>query len=321
MRGSVVIAVLAPLMLWASSARAQQDFVGVRALGMGEAERATATGSSGPLINPAGMSLIKQYVIEGMYGFHVEPTGHQAHVSVVDSVTARVAAGLFYNFVYETPKLGFDWAGGTIQSTQVTRTGHVAGLSLSLPLGDHFILGATVKYLHISTVAPFPPGAVPTTLTLDLVNGITFDFAMLLKLGDKFNATAIGYNLWDHGSRESPLSLGLGLAYLPLPTLSINFDTVLNFTGNQNYSRDAKTGQVNTSQRTTARLGPGIEYVIAGRVPLRAGVVWDSTLPSTAVTAGLGYLSTSFGIDLSYRGRVQGGADNLIMLGIRLFVN
>src|SRR5947209_3780675 len=96
----------------AATARAQSDFVGARAMGMGEAQRATASGASGPLINPAGMSLARQYVIEGMYGVKIETVGHHANVSVVDSITARVAAGLFYSFIYETPKLGFNWAGG-----------------------------------------------------------------------------------------------------------------------------------------------------------------------------------------------------------------
>ena len=320
MRLLLAISALA-VSLVASSARAQSDFVGVRAMGMGEAQRATATGASGPLENPAGMSLVRQYVIEGMYGIKIETVGHHANVSIVDSITSRVAAGLFYTFIYEQPKLGFNWAGGRIESAQLTRTGHAAGLSLSVPLGDHFILGATAKYLHFDTTAPLPMGTVPDHLSFDTVNSVTFDIGMILRLGDRFNIGVVGYNLWDHGSRESPLSLGMGLAYVPLPTLSINFDTVVNFTGYQSYRIDSMTGKVSLDQRTTARLGPGIEWVVSGKVPLRAGVVYDSGLPATYLTAGLGYLSTSFGVDLSYRAKVQGGIENFLMFGLRLFVN
>jgi hypothetical protein len=321
MRSLISLAALVSVVAFAIPARAQNDFVPTRALGMGEAQRATATGASGPLMNPAGMSLVRQYVIEGMYGIKIETVGHHANLSVVDSITARVAAGLFYSFIYETPKLGFNWAGGKIDSEQITRTGHAAGLSLSLPLGDHFILGATAKYLHLDTTAPLPMGTVPDHLTLDSVNGVTFDVGMIVRLGDRFNVGLIGYNLWDHGSRESPLSLGIGLAYVPLPTLSINFDTVINFTGYQNYKIDMMTGKVTLDQRTTARLGPGIEWVAGSKVPLRAGVVYDSGLPATYLTLGLGYLSTAFGIDLSYRGKVQGGIENFLMLGIRIFID
>jgi hypothetical protein len=321
MRSLIPLAAFVSVVTFASAARAQNDFVGTRAMGMGEAQRATATGASGPLMNPAGMSLVRQYVIEGMYGIKIETVGHHANLSVVDSITARVAAGLFYSFIYETPKLGFNWAGGKIDSEQITRTGHAAGLSLSLPLGDHFILGATAKYLHIDTTAPLPMGTVPDHLTLDSVNGVTFDVGMIVRLGERFNVALIGYNLWDHGSRESPLSLGIGLAYVPFPTLSINFDTVINFTGYQNYRLDAMTGKVSLDQRTTARLGPGIEWVVSNKVPLRAGVVYDSGLPATYLTLGLGYLSSAFGIDLSYRTKVQGGLENFLMLGLRIFID
>ena len=321
MRSFISLAAIVSVVAIASTARAQNDFVGTRAMGMGEAQRATATGASGPLLNPAGMSLVRQYVIEGMYGVKIESVGHHANLSVVDSITARVAAGLFYSFIYETPKIGFNWAGGKVDSEQITRTGHAAGLSLSLPLGDHFILGATAKYLHIDTTAPLPMGTVPDHLTLDSVNGVTFDIGMIIRLGDRFNVGLIGYNLWDHGSRESPLSLGIGLAYVPVPTLSINFDTVINFTGYQNYRIDMMTGKVSLDQKTTARLGPGIEWVVSNKVPLRAGVVYDSGLPATYLTFGLGYLSPSFGIDLSYRAKVQGGIENFLMLGLRIFID
>ena len=321
MRSLIPLAAIVAVVAAATPARAQNDFVGTRAMGMGEAQRATATGASGPLLNPAGMSLVRQYVIEGMYGVKIESVGHHANVSVVDSITSRVAAGLFYSFIYETPKLGFNWAGGKIDSEQITRTGHAAGLSLSLPLGDHFILGATAKYLHLDTTAPLPMGTVPDHLTLDSVNGVTFDVGILVRLGEKFSIGVVGQNLWDHGSRESPLSLGIGLAYIPVPSLSINFDTVINFTGYQDYKVDMMTGKVTLDQRTTARLGPGIEWVAGSKVPLRAGVVYDSGLPATYLTLGLGYLSTAFGIDLSYRGKVQGGIENFLMLGIRIFID
>ncbi len=302
-------------------ARAQSDVVGARAIGQGEAARATPTGAEGPLLNPAGMSLSRQYVIEANYGFNVEQLGHQAHVSVVDSVTSRVAAGLFYDFIYAQPKLGFDWAGGRVESTQLTRTGHVAGLSLSIPLGDKFIIGATAKYLHLDTTAPLPAGTVPQNITLDTVNGITFDVGLLVRLGEKFRIAAIGYNLWDHGSRESPLSLGMAIAVTPVPQLNINFDAVLNFTGYQTYHLDQMTGKVSHDDRVTGRLGPGIEWVVASKVPLRVGVVYDSGLPGTFITAGLGYVSTSFGVDLGYRAKVQGGIENVLMVGVRIFVD
>ncbi len=300
---------------------AQEDFPGARALGMGEAQRATATGAEAIMLNPAGMSLNKQYVIEAMYGIKIEDVGNNVHVSLADSVSSKVAAGLFYDYINEKPKIGFDWAGGTVPSDTITRSGSVVGLSLSIPLGDYFLIGATAKYLHMSTVAPLPKGTVPSSLTLDAVNGVTFDVGLIVKLGTKFNIGVIGYNLWDHGSRETPLSLGGGLAYIPIPNLTINFDAVINFTGYQSYKYDSTTGKVSLDQKTTGRLGPGLEWAIAQKVPVRIGLVWDSGLPATYLTAGLGYMGQTFGIDLGYRAKVQGGIENFLMLGLRIVVN
>jgi hypothetical protein len=320
------IAVVALLSLSAATAHAQADLMSERAVGMGEAVRATATGADAPLTNPAGMSLVKQYVIEAFYGFSVEDLGHRVHVSVVDSITARVAASLFYSFIYTNPKVGFNWAGGTVNSDQLTRTGHAAGLSLSMRLGDYFMLGFTTKYLHLDTTAPLPAGTQPSQLTFDSVNGVTWDVGLIVRAGEKFNIALIGYNLWDHGSRESPLSLGIGLAYIPMPVLSISFDSVVNFTGNQDLNVDAH-GKRSLDSRVTARLGPGIQWVISNKVPVRVGYIFDSELRgrnsagSSYLTLGLGYLSPQFGIDLGYRGKVGGGSENLLEIGARLFIN
>jgi hypothetical protein len=309
--------------LWPARGHAQADFVGTRAMGMGEALRANAAGAAGPVLNPAGMSLSKGYVIEASYGFRIEDLGHQVFVSVADSVTARVAAGLFYEYIHSSPRLGFNWAGGQVNDAKLTRQGHVAGLSLSMALADRFLLGATIKYLHLDTTAPLPEGTVPGELNLDHLNGVTFDIGLLVKAHPKLNIAAVGYNLWDHGSRETPASLGLGLAFIPIPQLSIEFDTVVNFTGYKepNYTDETKRIVKDFSFKATARLGPGVEWLIANKVPLRLGVVYDTGLSATYLTAGSGYFAQSWAIDLSYRGKVSGGIENYLMLGVRIFIN
>lgn len=320
-----ILALCAVLLCTAPARRAaaQADFVGTRALGMGEALRANAAGAAGPLLNPAGMSLSKGYVIEASYGLRIEDLGHHALVSIVDSVTSRIAAGLFYEYIHANPKLGFNWAGGQVQSAKLTREGHAAGISLSMALADRFLIGATLKYLHFSTTAPLPEGTVPSQLTLDSVNGITFDAGILIKAHPKFNIAAVGYNLWDHGSRETPTSLGLGLAFIPIPSLSIDFDAVVNFTGYKEpiYTDATKTVVKKFDFKATARLGPGLEWLIANKVPLRLGVVYDTGLSAAYVTGGLGYFGQTWAVDLSYRGKVAGGLENFLSLGVRIFIN
>src|SRR5579883_2151648 len=114
MRAALAVAVLCSLVGVEGRAHAQADVTGARAIGMGEAMRSIATGNEAIIYNPAGMALVRQYVVEADYGFRVETLGHQLHVSVVDSVTSKLAAGLYYAYVNESPQVGFDWAGGRI---------------------------------------------------------------------------------------------------------------------------------------------------------------------------------------------------------------
>ena len=182
----------------------------------------------------------------------------------------------------------------------------------------------------MATTAPLPKPTTPSSLTLDSVNGITFDVGLIVRLGDKFNIAAIGYNLWDHGSRESPLSLGIGLAYVPLPVLSINFDTVVNFTGYKDVHPDTMDpSKIKVDSRITARLGPGIEWTVAHKVPIRSGrgLRFGLAGPQLPPRRHLSHPrvglpgSPSFGIDLGYRVKVEAGIENFLMLGLRLFVN
>ncbi|MEO6950266.1 MAG: hypothetical protein ABI321_00530 [Polyangia bacterium] len=318
---TIFLALVAVLCLGAGRAEAQADYVGTRALGMGEALRANAAGASAILLNPSGMSLSRGYVVEAGYGIRVEDVGHHAFVAIVDSVTSRVAAGLYYEYIHANPKLGFDWAGGRVADDKLTRSGHAAGISLSIALGERFLLGASVKYLHFDTNAPLPAGTHPSKLSLDHINGVTFDVGATFKLHPKFQIAAVGYNLWNHGSRETPTSAGFGLSFIPIPTLLINFDGVANFTGYKTLVVTDDPSVVKYKFKPTGRFGPGIEWLIASKVPVRAGFVYDTGLNAAYVTAGTGYFGQSFAVDLSYRGKVTGGVENFLMIGLRLFIN
>ena len=138
---------------------------------------------------------------------------------------------------------------------QITRTGHAAGLSLSMPLGDHFILGATAKYLHYRHHGAVADGHVPIHLTLDTVNGVTFDVGMIVRSASVSTSALIGYNLWDHGSRESPLSLGIGLAVRAAADAEHQLRHGHQLHGYQNYKLDSddRQGQPRSDDDRAAR--------------------------------------------------------------------
>ena len=283
------------------SAGAIEDLISPRSMAMGNSLRADATGALGPQLNPAGMAMKRGYSIELMYGFRVQDVGSNLNLSIVDSITSKVAAGVYYSFVWSRPKLHLIPNGGTtVVTPDVTREGHETGVALALPLGDKFGLGVTMKYLTVSTTATAQKGladlkcATPLdgtdtvmggkayTCVLDdsslagnsIARGFSIDAGISARLGDKFQVGLVGYNLIPLRSVEAPIGMGLGLAFKPTPMFTIALDTVIQFNQWNDYSTSTPTMYGN--RFVTGRLGGGIEWLIIGKVPLRLGYLWDS---------------------------------------------
>lgn len=305
-------------------ALAVDDLFTPRALGVGEALRADASGALGPLLNPSGMALTRSYTIEAMYGFDVRSLGSSVHLSIVDSATSRLATGIYYNYLTASPKFTVVPEG----ATQISHSGSETGLVFGIALGDYLTFGLSMKYLRFSTEAVNPAydaktnNTVPTTLVLDstvsaaAAEGFTMDTGITLRLGDRFNLAAVGYNLIPLRSRDAPLALGLGAALKATPSFTLAFDTVIDF--DKYYRVDDVTQE--TVRRTTVRLGGGLEWLAGNVVPIRLGALWDSGSSASYLTAGLGYVSSSFAIDLSYRQQVSAGVDSRLLLGLRVFL-
>src|SRR5215471_9857044 len=104
MRAALAAGILMTLGAAPRAAHALEGFVGTRPLAMGNSGRAWAIGDSGPLLNPAGMSLVKAYTVEGTYVFNSTLGGANFfHGSVVDSTSElNLAGGLSYTYVSDS---------------------------------------------------------------------------------------------------------------------------------------------------------------------------------------------------------------------------
>jgi len=80
-------------------------FPGARPLGIGGALRAVATGDSGPMLNPSGISLIRSYSLEGGYQFGKTPDSHDMRISAVDSTSNLNLGGALY-YAYHRASFG-----------------------------------------------------------------------------------------------------------------------------------------------------------------------------------------------------------------------
>ena len=93
---------------------------------MGDTGRAFAVGDAGPMLNPSGMSLVKNFqVLEGSYGYSSRLYAHTLHASMVDNTSGfGIAGGLYYNYHWPSP------------AAALSGHGHEAGLALSVPIAE-----------------------------------------------------------------------------------------------------------------------------------------------------------------------------------------
>lgn len=332
------------LVMAPTAARAMDPIEGLRSLGLGSSLRGFAYGAEGLLLNPSGFAMVRQYAITALYTLRVQSLGHGIHVSVADSVTQqRIAMGLYYNFIHESPQTGFvvsetgkpDGRLIRVEGGQLVRQGHEAGVVTAFPLGDRFSLGVTTKYTYYSLTAPLasnqvPADFAPTNPAIDkdrtydmgsIGNALSFDVGVTARLWSGLYLGVVGQNLWPHGA-EVPSMFATGLAYLPSNRLLLAADVSLNFTGFRECLDPKPPPSLlfcqDLGNRTVIKAGGGVEYLLSSRIPLRAGYLFDSNLGAHHVTGGIGYFDPRFGLDFGFRQRVSGGMETTLVMGFRL---
>lgn len=290
------------MVLWCGlPAAAAQDIMSTRSLAMGGSLRAAPSGSNAVLLNPAGMSLSRAYQIGAFYQYRATDEAGHLNVSVVDSITSRLAAGLFYSYMHSSPARIVPTGGGHVFALDESTDAHSAGLSLSYPIGDIFHIGVTTRY---STHAIEQPEGTPEAYLEETASGVTMDVGGILRLAS-FNIAAVGYNLVPIEGYRFPQLLGLGAAYNFGTTFLTEFDAVLDFT---------------SAEETKPSFHFGAEFFLAQAYALRAGVMHDTLREATYVTGGLGLVSKVVAVDFGLRQMVEGGAETTLSGSVRIFM-
>jgi hypothetical protein len=286
-------AIVLALILPSARARATDEFPGTRALGMGDTGRAFAVGDSGPMLNPSGMSLVKNFqVLEGSYGFSRRLSAHTLHASMVDNTSGfGIAGGLYYNYHVAEPPGG------------LSGHGHEAGLALSVPVANRATLGGTVKYYSLSGVdVPVGTGS----------GGVTFDVGATVSLIPKLSVAVVGTNLRNLHNSNATQGVGYGVAVIPTPDLVIAAD------GWTRLTPDNYTGRKGTNVMV------GGDLTLGGKFGVRAGGGYDSATDNGYVAAGLSAISEIGAIDGAIRqdvfvyGNVPRGT--IVAISLRLFI-
>jgi hypothetical protein len=286
-----------------------QDFVGVRALSLGESYRAIATGNDAIYMNPAGLAIIPRYSAELHYGFNLEAEDHQFDVSVVDSKTSIVAAGIAY----------------TLQGSELTRRTtlqHTATVGAAYGILPQMLsAGVGLKYTNVSDA-----------VVGNYLNALSADVGLLANLPGGVSLGAVGYNLIPITSSDAPLSAGFAAAWdlgplsalifggmpamglvsnasgVPAPAVPGNPRGPLsNFVLTADWYIDFFTLYApGGPQQVTSRISAGTEMLLFDIVPLRFGYMWDEDSRHVdggdhLLSAGAGFIIPFFGLDIAYQ--------------------
>jgi hypothetical protein len=300
----LIVTLVVATLLWSLGlpAAAAQDLTGSRSIAMGGTLRAAPSGETALLLNPAGLTLNRNYIINGTYQYRGSDSASLLNVSVMDSVTKKLAAGLYYNFVYASPTRTLAQQGGKTFALEETLNTHEGGLALAYPLGDMLHLGVTGKYVYVDVSQP---DKTPEEAIDEGADGFTMDFGAILRIIPQLNIAATFHNAIPIDHDTYPRQLGLGVSYAFGTVVLAEFDTVLDF---------------DRAEVIKPSYHGGAEVFLGGAYAVRGGVQHDTVRQATYATGGLGYVSRKLGFDFGLRQMVDGGAETLIAFSVKLFV-
>ncbi len=166
------------------------------------------------------------------------------------------------------------------------RSVNLAALAFAAGISENVFIGGGVKYLLES-------GAVSA-------NAVTVDVGLLVRLSDSLLASITGQNLVDISNKDLSRYYALGLAYLTGPVTAA-VDARADFTG----------------PSTRFAYHVGLEYLLSGAFPLRAGYMRDNIIGTQYISGGVGFAGKGGGIDFAYRHELGGNNSRLFALALR----
>jgi hypothetical protein len=173
-------------------------------------------------------------------------------------------------------------------------------LALGLPLGDYLAIGVAGRYLSVESTQIVEGEETD----VEVAQGFSMDAAFRVTPVEYLHLAALAYNIIDYESAVAPILLGGGASF-QVDSLIVGGDFLADMT---------------SFDHTTYRAGGGLELLVAGAVPLRAGYAYDTGRESHTVSAGLGYVVAEAGFDITMRRQVAGGDETELFAAVRYFV-
>lgn len=262
-------------------AAAQTPTGSTRALGMSNAIHSISSGTMAPHGNPAGMSMVYQYMVEGSYGFVHESNDSRAGISVIDSST-NPGFALGGSYLYQGGAVSGDVDGHWHRLNVGGSTGYQSG-----SVGVYF--GGLYHYQHDAMA--------------DTHDGT---FGMILSVQRMISLGVVGHNVFNpraEPGRTRMLSSGVSIGR---EQFILAFDTTVDFS---------------SREKATMIYRGAAEVFLAGVAGLRAGYAFDRVRDDRhSFSMGLGFIFQFAGIEFAYEQNPQVGRDNLFMGSVVLYV-
>ena len=273
-----------------ADANSLTDNMGPRETSVGESMRADSRGGLSVTLNPAGLSLSREVVFEGGYGYRKGDGASAVSVSACDS-TVPVPGCFYYHYFSAEPSIG---------GMDMSRRAHEGGLVMARNISPKVAVGSTAKYYDYNT----------ELMGEESTSGFAWDVGAIVRATSMINVAVVGYNILGTNSEQYPRALAAGASARPFQSMSLSFDAAWNL--------DAPEGQ------STGRYGGGAEYFLTSGdqqtgYPLRAGAIYDAQLTGTYVTGGIGVVTQKLGFDVGMRKQVDGGDELMVTASLRFF--
>ncbi|MFK7991049.1 MAG: hypothetical protein AB8I08_33830 [Sandaracinaceae bacterium] len=266
------------------------DYETARSMAMGLGARASASSTNGAAHNAAGMSIQRIYHIESVVSYNPQQGSFGAGGAIADSYSGPVSMGANFRYLHGNGSEGHG--------------GYDGRISLGLPLGDNFAIGASGRYMSF-----WREGADENADPY--AEHLTVDASIRVTPIPGLHFAALGYNLIDVGSPLIPLQVGGSASYTIDSMFTLAFDGLADLTTFQ-----YEDGSI----RPEALLSGSAEF-FTGEVPIRAGYIYDTGRDLHYVTAGAGWMNESLGLDIAVRQQVTGNLDTRLLASFRYFIH
>lgn len=245
----------------------EDDIIGAQAEGLAGAFRALAFDNSAIDLNPAGMALYPRIAFDLGYRMATDPKGSRYQLSIIDSLTSNLAAGMAYSL--ESAQLP--------ESGKITRAQRfLMGFALPVVPKTTFA-GFTVRYLRMD---------YPGDVAVPDLRAVTADFGVLIR---PTRMLAVGMsinNIVDADRVELPMNAGGGIGlivpYEGAPFLMLAADV---------------TVDMGSTDKTQWGWATGGQASVGGGAWLRGGYAKSAATGQEHTAAGFTIAGERWGLD------------------------